>query len=86
MKKGDLSDSKCGNVVVARVTGSSIFKKVLQVFLIQTSLWFIENGLKERKYPKSSSSLGELYARGQRRMARLLQADRKATLTQIITR
>ncbi len=46
-----------------------------------TYLGFTENGPKKRKYIVSSSSVGENYS-GQRRMAKLVWADRKATVTQ----
>ena len=47
-----------------------------------------ENGAKNKKHPVSSSSAGQKHVgneRGQRRRAGLVEADRKVTVTQIIT-
>jgi len=54
-------------------------------FHAQPSLRFKEYGPKKRKYPVSVSSVGEnaLLMPDERRMARLVRADRKATVTQI---
>ena len=49
---------------------------------------FAENGVKNKKHPVSSSSVGRnsvVNERGQRRRARLVKADRKVTVTQITT-
>jgi len=43
--------------------------------------------VKREKHPACGSPVGEnVDARGQRRMGRLIQADRRATLTEITTR
>ncbi len=76
-KKGDSGDFERDMVV---------FQKLLIYgdFHAQPSRGFTENGLKNRKYPVSRSSLVD--ARGQRRTAQLVRDDRKATVTQITTR
>jgi len=45
-----------------------------------------ENGVNMEKHPVCSIQVGENAARCQRRMGRLIQADRRATLTEITTR
>lgn len=53
-------------------------------FPTQSSREFIVDGLKKRKYPMSDSTLGKkglVNVRGQKRMARLLCADSKTTVT-----
>lgn len=48
---------------------------------VESSTEFTENSLKKTKYPVSVRSLGKTLSnvRGQRRTAKLLQADRKGT-------
>ena len=58
-KKGDLNDFERGMVVGARWAGLNISETAHQLgFSPQPSLGFTENGLKKRKYPVSSSSVG----------------------------
>ncbi len=90
-KKRDSSDFEHGMVVDAR-RAVWVFKKNADLLRFScttlTSLRFIENGPKKRKYPVrqlcGQKSLVDV--RGQRRMGRLVRDDRKATVTQIITR
>ena len=68
-----------------------VFQKLLIYwdFHSQSSLGFTENGPKKRTFPVSGTSLGRkclVDARGQRRMARLVQDDIKAPVTEITTR
>ncbi len=66
-----------------------VFQKLIYWdFHAQPSLGFTDNGPKKRKYPVSSSCVdgNALLMSGQRRMGRLVRDDRKATVTQIITR
>ena len=89
-KNSDLSDFECGMVVGARGAGLSISEPLIYWdFHAQPSLEFTENGPKKEKISSEQQFCGPkclVDARGQRRMARLVRADRKATVTQITTR
>lgn len=68
---------ECGVVVGAGLT---------EDFPTQPSLGFTENGRNKTKYPVSSSSLGDnVDVKDQGTITRLLQAGKKATVTQITT-
>ena len=59
-KKGDLRDFERGLVVGARRAGLSISEAAdLLGFLPTTIFRVTENGPKKKKYPESSTSLGE---------------------------
>jgi len=88
-KKGDLSDFERGMVVGDRRIW--VFHNLLSYwdFHAQTFLGFTKNDVKMGKTSSMWQSCGQkclIDARGQRRMGRLTQADRRATLTEITTR
>ncbi len=85
-KKGDLSDIDCGIDVGARQAGLSFSQTAdLQGFLMHNHL---RKWSKKEKTSSEQQFCGQkcfIDARGQRRMVRLVWADRKATVTQITT-
>uniref|UniRef100_A0AAR2J702 Transposase Tc1-like domain-containing protein n=1 Tax=Pygocentrus nattereri TaxID=42514 RepID=A0AAR2J702_PYGNA len=88
-KKGDLSDFGCGMVVGARRAGLSISETAELLGFSHTT---ISKVYRERSEKEKISCERQLCGRqclvdvrGQRRMGRLVQDDRKATATQIIT-
>jgi len=90
-KKGDLSNFEYGMVVGARLAGLSISKSAqLLGFSRKTiSRVYKEWCEKEKKTSSIRQSCGRkclVDARGQRRMGRLMQADKRATLTHVTTR
>jgi len=89
-KKVDLSNFKCGMVDGVRKVGLSISQsaQLLGFSTHNSILEFTKNGVKRGKHPVCSSPGGAGGgdvddARGQRRMGRLIQAYRRATLTEI---
>jgi len=76
--------------------GKKVFHNLLSYwdFGAQPFLGFTKNGvkMKKKKHPVYGSPVGEnvvlevVDARGQRRMGQLIQANRRATLTEITTR
>ncbi len=88
-KKGDLSDFERGMVVGARLAGLSTSKTA---DLLEFSHTTISRVYREWSQKEKISSERQLCGRkclvdvrGQRRMGRLVQDDRKATVTQITT-
>jgi len=81
---GDLSNFERGRDVGAT---RAIFHQKIQFsywdFHTQPFVGFTKNGVKREKHPVCGSPVGECLvdARGQRRIGRLIQADRRATLT-----
>lgn len=87
-KKCDLSDLECGMVVGARLTGLSIFQKVLIYFHTPImSRVYREWSEKEKISSEWQFSGWKCLVDGRchRRMAGLVRADRKATVSQIST-
>ncbi len=89
-KKGDLNDFEHGMVVGARRTGLSISKTADLLGFSQTTNSRVYRELSEKEKISSERQLcGRkclVDVRGQRRMGRLVRDDRKATVTQKITR
>uniref|UniRef100_A0AAY5L5A9 Transposase Tc1-like domain-containing protein n=1 Tax=Esox lucius TaxID=8010 RepID=A0AAY5L5A9_ESOLU len=89
-KKGDLSNFERGMVVGARRAGLSISQSAqLLGFSRSTISRVYKEWCEKGKTSSMRQSCGRkclVDARGQRRMGRLIQADRRATLTEITTR
>jgi len=89
-KKSDLSNFECGMVVGARQAGLSISQSAqLLGFSRATISSVYKEWFEMRKTSSMWQSCGQkclVDVRGQRRMGRLIQADRRATLTEITTR
>ncbi len=89
-KKGDLSYFEYGMVVGARRAGLSISKTSDLLGFSRTTISRVYRECSEKEKISSERQLcGRkclVDVRGQRRMGRLVREDRKATVTQIITR
>ncbi len=88
-KKGDLSDFECGMVVGARRAGLSISETADLLGFSRTIVSRVYRECSEKEKISSERQFsGWKYlveCRDQRRMVRMAQADRKATVTQITT-
>ncbi len=89
-KKGDLRDFECGMVVDTRRADLSISKTADLLGFLRTTISRVYREWSEKEKTSSQRQLCRrkslVDVRGQRRMGRLVRDDRKATVTQIITR
>jgi len=85
-KKGDLSNFDHGMVVGARRAQSAQLLGFSSTTISSVyKLWCEKGKTSSMRHPVSSIQYAAVDARGQRRMGRLIQADRRATLTEITT-
>uniref|UniRef100_A0AAY5LA69 Tc3 transposase DNA binding domain-containing protein n=1 Tax=Esox lucius TaxID=8010 RepID=A0AAY5LA69_ESOLU len=86
-KKGDLSNFEHGMVVGARWAGLSISQSAQLLGFSRTTISrFYKEWCEKGKTSSMRQSCGQKCLVGQRRMGQLIQADRRATLTEITTR